>query len=66
MENLSEISNSNKDSAVLPEVMSQITHLLAGLRFGAIEITVHDGRVMYIERREKIRIASPQPSPAAN
>lgn len=43
-----------------PEVMSQISRLLAGLRFGAIEITVHDGRVVQIERREKIRIASPE------
>lgn len=57
--------NRNVDPALAPEVMSQISRLLAGLRFGAIEITVHDGRVVQIERREKIRIASPEPPRAA-
>lgn len=55
----------NVDPALAPEVMSQISRLLAGLRFGAIEITVHDGRVVQIERREKIRIASPESPRAA-
>lgn len=54
----------NVDPALAPEVMSQISRLLAGLRFGAIEITVHDGRVVQIERREKIRIATESPRAA--
>lgn len=29
---------------------------LRGLRFGAVEAVVHDGRVVRIERREKVRI----------
>jgi len=57
--------NPNVDPPLAPEVMSQISRLLAGLRFGAIEITVHDGRVVQIERREKIRIASPESPRAA-
>lgn len=57
--------NRNVDLVLAPEVMSQISRLLAGLRFGAIEITVHDGRVVQIERREKIRIASPESPRAA-
>lgn len=57
--------NRNVNPALAPEVMSQISRLLAGLRFGAIEITVHDGRVVQIERREKIRIASPESPRAA-
>lgn len=57
--------NLNADPALAPEVMNQISRLLAGLRFGAIEITVHDGRVVQIERREKIRIAIPEPPRAA-
>jgi hypothetical protein len=28
---------------------------LRGLRFGAIEITVHNGQVVQIERKEKFR-----------
>lgn len=30
---------------------------LRGLRFGAVEAVVHEGRVVRIERREKVRIA---------
>jgi hypothetical protein len=33
-----------------------IARALRGLRFGSIEITVHDGRITLIERREKIRL----------
>jgi hypothetical protein len=29
---------------------------LRGLRFGAVEATVHDGRIVRIERREKVRL----------
>lgn len=39
------------EAAVLREVARQ----LAGLRFGSIEIVVHDGAVTQIERREKVR-----------
>jgi len=29
---------------------------LRGLRYGAVEATVHDGRIVRIERREKLRL----------
>lgn len=32
------------------------------LRFGSVEITVHDGRIVQIERKEKLRFETP-PSP---
>ena len=32
---------------------------LRGLRFGSVEITVHYGRIVQIERREKLRLDSP-------
>jgi len=37
------------------EVVQRIEDALAGLRFGAVEVTVHDGRIVQIERREKYR-----------
>lgn len=40
------------ESAVLEEV----SRLLAGLRFGSIEIVVHEGAVTQIERRERHRM----------
>jgi hypothetical protein len=37
------------------EVTQEILRAIAQLRFGSIEITVHDGRVTQIDRREKVR-----------
>jgi len=45
-----------------PDLESQfldaINRARNGLRFGSIEITVHDGKVTQIERKEKIRFQS--------
>ncbi len=38
------------------EVEEAILFALKGLRFGSVEITVHDSRVVQIERKEKMRI----------
>ena len=37
-------------------VLEEISRALAGLRFGSLEITVHDGRVTQIESKKKIRL----------
>ena len=29
---------------------------LRGLRFGSVEVVIHDGRIVQIERREKVRL----------
>lgn len=34
--------------------------LVKDLRFGAVEITVHEGRVVQVERREKYRFDKPR------
>ena len=38
------------------DVASAIAKALSGLRFGAVEIVVHDGRIAHIERRERVRL----------
>lgn len=37
-------------------LVRELRRLLRGLRFGAIELVVHDGVVTQIERREKLRL----------
>ena len=37
-------------------VLRKVADLLDSLRFGSIEIVVHEGRVVQIERREKVRV----------
>jgi hypothetical protein len=38
------------------QVLDGIAQALSGLRFGSIEIVVHEGKVTQIERKEKIRL----------
>lgn len=37
----------------------RITDALQGLAFGSVEVTVHDGKIVQIERREKTRMDVP-------
>jgi hypothetical protein len=37
------------------EIASRIGQMLEDIRFGSIEIVIHDGKVVQIERREKLR-----------
>ncbi|OEO24770.1 DUF2292 domain-containing protein [Pseudomonas sp. J237] len=43
------------EANLLREIASQ----LRGLRFGSVEITVHNGQVVQVERKEKFRINAP-------
>ncbi|HYL19564.1 MAG TPA: YezD family protein [Burkholderiales bacterium] len=43
---------------VVPEeVLGTLARLVRELRFGSIEIVVHEGRITQIEKREKVRFA---------
>lgn len=48
---MSALSNLN----VTAEVIAEIQRAIEQLRFGSVEITVHEGRVTQIEKREKVR-----------
>ncbi len=36
--------------------VERILQALKGLRYGAVELLIHDGRVVQIERKEKVRL----------
>jgi hypothetical protein len=40
-----------------PEWMQIVTEKVQSLRFGVVQIVVHEGRVIQIERTEKVRLA---------
>ena len=42
-----------QNSSLVKELLSAIN----SLRFGSVEITIHEGRVTQIEKREKVRFA---------
>ncbi len=43
------------DASILREIQAALN----GLKFGAVEITVHNGQVVQIERKEKFRLQAP-------
>ena len=40
-------------------ILREIQTALHGLKFGSVEITVHNGQVVQIERKERIRLQQP-------
>lgn len=47
------------------QVLHEIERAIREIQFGSIEITLHEGRVTQIERREKVRLtADKQSNPA--
>jgi hypothetical protein len=38
-------------------VMAEIVRSVRNVRFGSVEITIHDSQVVQIERKEKVRLA---------
>ena len=44
----------------LPDWLALVREKVEGLRFGVVQLVVHDGRVTQIERTEKTRLAAPR------
>jgi hypothetical protein len=42
-------------------LIATVRRALRGLRFGSVEIVVHDGRVVQVERRERVRLDVERP-----
>lgn len=42
--------------AIDEEVAARILRSVSSLRYGSVEVTVHDGRVVQIDRRERVRL----------
>lgn len=40
----------------LEAALRQVADAARAIRYGSIELVIHDGRIVQIERREKIRI----------
>ena len=45
-------------TAGAPEVALEILGVLQDIRFGSLEVVVHNGKVVQIERKEKFRFAN--------
>jgi len=55
------IEDGQTDRRLSPEVEQEILRAIARIDFGSIEVVVHDGKVVQIECREKIRVTRDEP-----
>ncbi len=39
-----------------PALLREFRKALRAIRYGAVELVIHDGRVVQLERREKVRV----------
>jgi hypothetical protein len=58
-------SNPAPSSAPLPDWIALVREKVEGLRFGVVQLVVHDGRVTQIERTEKTRLPGATREPQA-
>jgi hypothetical protein len=59
--------NGGQDNSIPlpPLLLRELVEALRSIRFGAVELVIHDGRVVQLERREKVRFdAHGEPSAA--
>ena len=55
------LDDSGPDSVSIPLpplLLRELVEALQSIRFGAVELVIHDGRVVQLERREKVRFDS--------
>ena len=45
----------NDKGKQIADIVHQIALALQGIRFGSVEITIHENKVVQIERKEKLR-----------
>lgn len=55
-------SNPSANPSPTPEWLRVVQEKVESLRFGVVQLVVHDGRVTQIERTEKTRLGSEPPS----
>ena len=53
------IATINSQPGAQPEWLPLVRDKVEGLRYGVVQLVVHDGRVTQIERTEKIRLSPP-------
>lgn len=55
---MSSLANTDHTTDSAPEWTTLVREMVEGLRFGVVQLIVHDGRVTQIERTEKTRLSA--------
>lgn len=53
---------SNLSAPKALEIEQEILRAVKGIRYGSVEIVIHDSQVVQIERKEKVRLDKPTTS----
>ena len=53
---MEQLSLSQKDNQISEEVAQEILRAVASIRYGSVEVVIHENKVVQIECREKIRV----------
>ena len=56
-----EQSNGLERETEYPEWLELVRRQVSSLKFGTVQITVHDARITQVERVEKVRLDRPSP-----
>ena len=51
----------SRDDGAQPDWVRVVREKVESLRYGVVQLVVHDGRVTQIERTEKTRLSQPAP-----
>jgi hypothetical protein len=57
-----EQSTGQERETELPEWLELVRRQVSSLKFGTVQITVHDSRITQVERIEKVRLDRPNPA----
>jgi hypothetical protein len=57
------MSNPQPDKEPLPDWLEVLQKQVASIRFGTVQLTVHDSKVIQIETTEKVRLDKPPTKP---
>jgi hypothetical protein len=44
-----------------PDIRTTLLEAIKGIRYGSVEIVIHDSKIVQIERKEKVRIEATHP-----
>lgn len=51
------------DNSVPQRLLTQIAEAIRAIRFGSVQILIHDGRVVQIEKAERLRVTEADLTP---
>jgi hypothetical protein len=54
-------NETSQQAGPLPEWLELVRRQVGSLRYGAVEIVVHDSQVIQIEKIERVRLDKPKP-----